>query len=536
MFEDRPGPPPRRMTVSSPASRSRPDPRAPAAPEAPASEGFLRDRLGLLEAAMQQVAEGVIVVDREGRFLFWNEAAHRIVGMGPLGASPAEWSSAYGCFLPDTVTPYPSEQLPLTRAMRGEHVREAEMFIRNPNNPEGSWISINSAPLRGPKGELAGGVIVFRDVTARREADEVVRRLSKAVEKTTDAVFITDRNAVIEYVNPAFEAITGYAGEQALGQRPSILKSGRNEPGYYEGLWKSILAGNVHSGTLVNRKKSGELFHAEQTVTPISDEAGRITHFVSVMRDITVLKMAQAREVEMSLARAVQQKLYPLGAPELPGFDLAGAAFPASQTGGDYFDFLPAADGRMAIAVGDVSGHGFGAALLMAETRAYLRSLSKATADLGEILRQLNLFLCHDTEDERFVTLMLTLLDPERRTIVYASAGHINGYLLDSSGAVRRVLDSTGLPLGIFGETEYASSPEIPLAAGDLLLLLTDGAADTQDPGDAFFETDRVLRVVTEARHQGSAEIVQRLRSAIEDFARDSPQRDDITVVVCKVA
>jgi sigma-B regulation protein RsbU (phosphoserine phosphatase) len=489
----------------------------------------------MLEAAMQRVDDGVVVVDRKGHFVFWNEAAQRIVGMGPVATPPAEWSSVYGCFLPDTVTPYPPEQLPLTRAMRGEHVREAEIFIRNPHNPEGSWISVNSAPLRDPKGEPAGGVIVFRDLTARRQADEVVRRLSKAVERTTDAVFITDRNAVIEYVNPAFEAITGYTGKEALGQRPSILKSGLAEPGYYQALWQSILAGKVHSGTLVNRRKSGEVFHAEQTITPVSDDTGRITHFVSVMRDVTTLKKAQAREVQMSLARAVQQRLYPLGAPELPGFDLAGAAFPADQTGGDYFDFLPTADGRMGIAVGDVSGHGLGAALLMAETRAYLRSLSKATTDLGEILRQLNVLLRHDTDDERFVTLMLTFLDPARKTITYASAGHINGYLIDCSGATRRVLDSTGIPLGLLGEAEFASSPEIPLAAGDLLLLLTDGAADAQDRGGAFFETERLLRVVAEERHQGSAQIVRRLRAAIDDFARDSPQRDDITVVVCKV-
>jgi PAS domain-containing protein len=136
----------------------------------------------MLEAAMQRVDDGVVVVDRKGHFVFWNEAAQRIVGMGPVATPPAEWSSVYGCFLPDTVTPYPPEQLPLTRAMRGEHVREAEIFIRNPHNPEGSWISVNSAPLRDPKGEPAGGVIVFRDLTARRQADEVVRRLSKAVE------------------------------------------------------------------------------------------------------------------------------------------------------------------------------------------------------------------------------------------------------------------------------------------------------------------------------------------------------------------
>jgi PAS domain S-box-containing protein len=467
--------------------------------------------------------------------VFWNEAARKIVGLGALDARPEEWSSAYGCFLPDKVTPYPPEELPLARAMRGEHVHEAEMFIRNASNAAGSWISVNSAPLLDDTGGPAGGVIVFRDVTAHRRSDEVVRQLSKAIEKTTDAVFITDLNAVIEYVNPAFQTVTGYTQEQAVGQRPSILRSGQAEPGFYERLWTTILAGDVHSGTIVNRKKSGELFHAEQTITPVSDEAGRITNFVSVMRDFTELKKAQEREVEMRLARVVQQKLYPAQPPQLEGVDLAGAAFPADHTCGDYYDFIPFADGRVGIAVGDVSGHGFGSALLMAETRAYLRSLSKTSSDLGQILRRLNRLLCQDTEDERFVTLMVTLLDPARRSLVYSSAGHVDGYVLDRGGATRHVLGSTGIPLGIFGEVEFPSSPEIPLAAGDLLLLLTDGAAEARSPDGAFFETERVLSVVAERRGRPAAEIVEGVRAAVVEFSRDSPQADDITLVVCKV-
>ena len=409
------------------------------------------------------------------------------------------------------------------------------MFIRNASNPAGSWISVNSAPLLDDTGGPAGGVIVFRDVTTHRRSRDVVRRLSKALERTTDAVFITDPNGVIEYANPAFEAVTGYTQEQVVGQRPSLLKSGRAEPGFYERLWTTILAGGVHGATVVNRKKSGELFHAEQTITPVSDEAGRITNFVSVMRDVTAVKKAQEREVEMRLARVVQQKLYPARAPGIEGFDIAGAAFPADHTCGDYYDFVPFADGRLGIAIGDVSGHGFGPALLMAETRAYLRSLARTSSDLDQVLRRLNRLLCQDTEDERFVTLMLTLLDPARRSLVYSSAGHIHGYVLDRAGATRHVLGSTGTPLGIFGEADFPSSPEIPLRAGDLLLLLTDGAAEAQDPDGAFFETERVLRVVAEERHQSAAEIVGNLRTAIESFTRDGPQADDITVVVCKV-
>jgi PAS domain-containing protein len=91
-----------------------------------------------MEAALQQIAEGVIVADRDGRFVFWNAAAERIIGKGPLESPPAEWSSAYGLFLLDAVTPYPAEQLPLARAIRGESVREVDVLVRGPHAPRGT--------------------------------------------------------------------------------------------------------------------------------------------------------------------------------------------------------------------------------------------------------------------------------------------------------------------------------------------------------------------------------------------------------------
>jgi sigma-B regulation protein RsbU (phosphoserine phosphatase) len=489
----------------------------------------------MMEAAMQQIAEGVIVADRDGRFVFWNAAAERILGKGPLASSPAEWSSVYGLFLLDAATPYPSERLPLARAIRGEHVREVDVLVRGPHAPEGTWVSVNGGPLHGRDGEIVGGVVVFRDVTASRQATERLRQLSKAIESTTDAVFITDTRSVIEYVNPAFEAITGYSRDQAVGRAASLLKSGWQERSFYQGLWARILSGEVHSATLVNRRRDGTLFHAEQTITPVRDEAGAIAKFVSVMRDVTELKRAQERDVEMRLARTVQQKLYPAAAPAVAGFDLAGAAFPADHTCGDYYDFLPMPDGRLGLAVGDVSGHGFGPALLMAETRAYLRSLVRVTTDLGEVLGALNAFLVEDTEDHRFVTLMLALLDPARKTLVYASAGHINGYVLDGNGAIRYVLPSTSPPLGLFRDGAFPASGELPLAAGDLVLLLTDGVTEAQNREGELFETGRALRCVAGAGQDTAARIVRRLHAAVSAFAAEEPQHDDITAVACRV-
>lgn len=490
---------------------------------------------GTLEAALHQIAEGVIIADCKGRFVFWNEAASRLVGAGPSAVAPRDWASAYGCYLPDGVTPYPAAELPLARAIRGEHVRDVDVFIRSARAPRGTWINVNGGPLRGAGREALGGIVVFRDVTAQRSSDQRVKQLSQAVEKTADAVFITDVAGVIEYVNPAFEAMTGYSRQQAIGRRASLLKSGWQDRAYYQELWAQILAGRSHSATLVNRKKDGAFFHAEQTITPVPDSAGKVSRFVSVMRDVTRLKRAQEREVEMRLARAVQQKLYPTHAPCLPGFEMAGAAFPADETCGDYYDFVPMRDGRLGLAIGDVSGHGLGAALLVAETRAYLRSLARTSADLAEIFTALNAFLLEDTAEERFVTLLLALVDPVRRSLVYASAGHIDGYVLDAAGSPRRQLSSTSPPLGLFPDAEFHPCGPLPLGCGDTIALLTDGVTEAQNRSGEFFECGRTLACLAQSRSESAASIVKRLKAAVSTFMGDEPQRDDITAVVCRV-
>jgi sigma-B regulation protein RsbU (phosphoserine phosphatase) len=236
----------------------------------------------------------------------------------------------------------------------------------------------------------------------------------------------------------------------------------------------------------------------------------------------------------MQLARLIQRKLYPTRAPALKSFDLAGAVFPADATCGDYLDYIPMGSGRLGIAVGDVSGHGFGPALLMAETRAYLRSLAKSTRDLRKILQRLNQFLHRDTELERFVTLMLVVIDPRRRSLTYSSAGHVPGFVLDGSGVPRRVLESTSVPLGIFRDAPVDVSPEIPLEDGDLFVLLTDGVMEAENERGEFFEQDRALDLVAELRGQPSRRIVTGLYKAVESFRSPGPRGDDVTAVVGK--
>jgi sigma-B regulation protein RsbU (phosphoserine phosphatase) len=150
-------------------------------------------------------------------------------------------------------------------------------------------------------------------------------------------------------------------------------------------------------------------------------------------------------------------------------------------------------------------------------------------------MRRLNDFLCEDTHSERFVTLILVCLDPVGRKFAYTSAGHISGYLLDRTGSMRRALDSTGFPLGLFPDAEFATSPEISMVDGDILLMLTDGVTETQDHDENFFGAERAIETVSAGRNSSSIEIVNGLRGAIDDFAANQTQTDDITAVVCKV-
>ncbi len=133
---------------------------------------------------------------------------------------------------------------------------------------------------------------MVRDITDRKAAEAQLSKLSRAVEKTADSVLITDQNGIIEYVNPAFEQLTGYTRREVVGKTPAFLKSGKHPAEFYKRLWKTITAGEVFHGDFVNRRKNGESYYLGATITPIKDASGQVTHFVSTARDITDWKHA----------------------------------------------------------------------------------------------------------------------------------------------------------------------------------------------------------------------------------------------------
>jgi PAS domain S-box-containing protein len=498
-----------------------------------------RDRLNRKHARMvanilKSLNDGVIVADRNGKVLFVNPAAAAVSGTTRPDVPASEWSEQHGFFLPDTDQPFPTDENPLARAIRGEMIDDVEMQVRNPQVPAGIRVSVRGGPMLDGRGTVRGGVVVFRDITDRKKVEERLQRLSSAVEQTADSVLITDRQGTIEYVNPAFEATTGYSSAEVLGRNPNILKSGVQNPEYYRELWTTILRGEPFRGTTVNRKKNGDLYYAEQTITGIKGHNGTVTHFVSVLKDMTERRKLQEQEIEMEFAAKVQRELFPAEPPLLPGYDLAGAAYPAEATSGDYFDFIRISDDALAIVVADVTGHGVGPALVMAEVRAYLRSLFHATDDLVSIMSTINRFLVADLDDNLFVTMILAKLEPASGKCTYVNSAHPCGLVVDRSGEVAAELKSVCLPLGLFPELPQCAHHEFALSEGDVAILVTDGVLESESPHGEEFGAERLLEVLREHRRHPARDIVDRIYAAVREFAEDAKQVDDVTIVICK--
>src|ERR1700722_5194021 len=490
-----------------------------------------------LRVIFESLPWGVIVADRDGRLLFSNPAAERILGIGIVDGLPESCASLEGWYLPDQISIVPPDQLPLVRAIHGQEVVDELIFVRKSGRSSQCstvWIRVNAWPLKDPSGMVSGGVVIFHDFTQGREALQSFVLLSRVVEQTADSVVLTDTQGVIQYVNPAFEATTGYCKDEALGKTPRILKSGLHDAEFYRQMWAQFTHGLAFKGMVINRKKTGELFWAQQTITSMRDESGHLTHFVSVSQDITELRKKQEQEFQLQLARDVQQRFY-AAAPILSGFDIGASAHPAAETGGDYFDFISMADGSLVIAVADARGHGFSSALVMSLTRAYVRCFAGLQLELDEILARVNQMLLKDLEHGHFVTLFLARLRPQNGTLSYASAGHVPGFILLKSGELKCSLDSTGPPLGLFPGSRFSLHPAIQLEPEEIAVFLTDGVTESTTPDGRQFGTQRVLDYVRSRQHDPAADIARGIYVAARAFAQEDLQDDDITSVIVKV-
>jgi serine phosphatase RsbU (regulator of sigma subunit) len=242
-------------------------------------------------------------------------------------------------------------------------------------------------------------------------------------------------------------------------------------------------------------------------------------------------------ESELDTARKIQEKLLPHDMPLFRGFEIAGTSIPSKQVGGDYFDFLDLGEGKLGIAIADVSGKGIPAALLMANLQASLHAQTFETEKVADVTARINNLLVKSTDPNMFVTFFYGLLNRNRSTFISTNAGH-NPPLLLRSDQTMEQLKEGGLVLGFLPDQKYVQQTTT-LQPGDVLVLYTDGITeartpDKEDVGEKLFGEDRLIQVVKENSSFSAREIQSAILQAVSDHTKNTPQGDDITLVVIK--
>jgi len=261
------------------------------------AEAELRETNEKLRAVIDAAPLAVLTLDPEGRVTSWNPAAERIFDW--------EASEAFGRSVPLVAERQEEIDELYARVMRGELLAGVDL-LRFKRDGTPVDVSLWAAPLFDAEGEVAGSLAMLADITEQKRAEQQRVLLSTAVEQAADAIVITDNEGAIQYVNPAFEAITGYERDDVLGRNPRLLASGRHDAAFYRELWDTLTSGDVWTGQFINRRKDGTIYWQLGTISPVRDTRWEVVNYVSVARDVT-------REMELETQLRQAQKMEAIG-------------------------------------------------------------------------------------------------------------------------------------------------------------------------------------------------------------------------------
>jgi serine phosphatase RsbU (regulator of sigma subunit) len=238
-------------------------------------------------------------------------------------------------------------------------------------------------------------------------------------------------------------------------------------------------------------------------------------------------------EEELKVASEIQMRLQPVAPPSLEGWEMTGVSFPCREIGGDYYDFIQRKrDNRVIIAVGDVSGKGTGAALLMSSLHAAVRAQSQTGHPIRDVMSEINQYIYENSPPNKFLTLFYGELDPETGVLTYSNGGHNNPFLSRSTGEVER-LDRGGLPIGMMQGVPYQED-SVTFEPGDVLVIYSDGITESVDAQDEEFGEQRLIDVLKQNRSRSSSGIRDRIDEALSRFVGSMAPVDDMTLMIIK--
>ncbi len=397
------------------------------------------------------------------------------------------------------------------------------------------------------------GVALLASVTLNETLEQIVSLVFEAVPADRCMVMMRDdKNPDLKVAVARLRDRVGEIGEIRISRSvidevvvngKSVLTSdAQTDPRFMGG---TVMLQGVRSVLAVPLGVGQNVFGIIYADSPLAE--GRFTEdhlkVLTTLASVAAIRVENARlmeeriererlEREQQVASEIQHRFLPAAAPQIAGYELQGISFPCYEIGGDYYDFIERADGKLVVALGDVSGKGTAAALLMSSLHAAVHAQAETHDSLSKTIGAVNRYLVESIPPNRFVTLFYAELDPQKGTLAFLNAGH-NPPLIVHAGGTMEQLAAGGLPLGIMANADFREG-RTRLHAGDVLVIYSDGVTEAFNPKGEEFGPTRLYEVVARNMDSSAAGIRDRIEAELTKFCQGTPAADDITLVIVK--
>lgn len=423
---------------------------------------------------------------------------------------------------------------------------------------EGARTQEDSGPHMARQSDLLAliskvGVALLASVTLTETLEQIVTLVFEAV--PADRCMIMMREKKSPELKVAVARLRDRAGEvgeirisrsvidEVVTNGKSVLTSdAQADPRFAGG---TVMLQGVRSVLACPLGVGANVFGIVYADSPLSDNRFTEDHLkvLTTLSSVAAIRVENARlteeqmererlEREQQVASEIQQRFLPATAPLVEGYELQGISFPCYEIGGDYYDFIQRDDGKLVVALGDVSGKGTAAALLMSSLHAAVHAQADTHRSIVKTIQAVNRYLTESIPPNRFVTLFYAELDPDAGQLTFLNAGH-NPPLIVHAGGTMEQLASGGLPLGIMEDAEFREG-RTQLHHGDVLVIYSDGVSEAVNPSGEEFGPTRLYEVVARNLDASAGGIRDRIESALTKFCQGTPAADDITLVIVK--